>query len=168
MLLLIVGCDSPAQKEANYFKRGVALYEQGEDAKAMLEFRNVLRLNPKNADALYHVGLIQERAQQLPQAFRMFQAATAEKPDLLPAQIKLGTLALAGNELAVAEQAADAIEKLQPDNPDGLAIRAATMLRKGDLQRALDTAERATDRRAGARECRRGESRCAERPQAPR
>ena len=57
---------------------------------------------------------------------------------MMPAQIKLGTLALAGNELAVAEQAADAIEKVQPDNPDGLAIRAATMLRRGDLQRAMD------------------------------
>ena len=143
LIVIVGGCDSPEEKEANFFKRGVALYEKGEDAKAMVEFRNVLRLNPKNADALYHAGLIHERAQQLPEAYRAFQAATAEKPDLLPAQVKLGTLALAGNELAVAEQAANAIEKLQTDNPDGLALRAATMLRKGDLQRAMDTARKA-------------------------
>jgi hypothetical protein len=38
-----------------------------------------------------------------------------------------------GGQLEVVKKAAAAIEQVQADNPDGLAIRGAVMLRKGDL-----------------------------------
>ena len=143
LVLALGACNSPEAKEAKYLAHAKELYQTGDDAKAMVELRNVLRLNPKNAEALYTVGLIHERGNRMPQAYAAYQAATAEKPDLLPAQAKLGALALMGGEVDVAEKAADAIEKLQPDNPDGLAIRGAVMLRQGDLERAAEQARTA-------------------------
>lgn len=141
--LLLAACDSPEEKAAKHLERGIAYFDAGDDARAMVELRNVLRLQPKNAEALYLVGRISERAEQLPQAYEAYRAALAEKPDLIDAHTRFGTLALVRNDLDAAERAADAIEKLQPDNPDGLAIRGAVMLRRGDLERALDTARQA-------------------------
>jgi tetratricopeptide (TPR) repeat protein len=143
LIVALTACDSPEQKEAKYLAHAKELYQQGDDAKAMVELRNVLRLNPKNAEALYTAGLIHERGNRMPQAYAAYQAATAEKPDMVAAQAKLGALALMGGNVDVAEKAADAIEKVQAGNPDGLAIRGAVMLRKGDLERAAEQAREA-------------------------
>src|SRR3954469_12704655 len=83
LVLMLTACDSPEQKEAKYLAHAKELYQQGDDARAMVELRNVLRLNPKNADALYTAGLIHERGNRVPQAYAAYQAATAEKPDML-------------------------------------------------------------------------------------
>ena len=110
----------------------------------MLEFRNVLRLNPKNADALYHVGLIQERADRRSEAYQAYQAAVAERPKFVEAQYHMGIfVALRADDLVVAERAAEAIEQVEPASPDGLALQSAVMLRQGDVQRAKDVAEEA-------------------------
>jgi cellulose synthase operon protein C len=93
-VLAAAACDTPEEKEARHLATGIEFAEAGDDAKAMVEFRNVLRLNAKNADALYQVGLIHERAERWVQAFNAFQAATAERPGDIDANMKIGTLAL--------------------------------------------------------------------------
>jgi tetratricopeptide (TPR) repeat protein len=147
--LLVVGlvaCGSPEEKQAQHLERGIAFYSEGNDAKAMVELRNVLRINPKHAEAIYHVGLIHERARRWAEAFGAYQAAAVEKPDFLPAQVKRGTLALLGNSPEIAAEAAAAIEKASPGNPDGLALRGALALRQGETQQALDYARQALAR----------------------
>ena len=146
LVLGLVACGSPEEKQAQHLERGRAFYDQGNDAKAMIELRNVLRINPKNAEAIYYVGLIHERARRWTEAFGAYQAAATEKPDFLPAQVKRGTLALLGNNLEIAAEAADAIEKASPGNPEGLALRGALALRQGDTQQALDYAKQALAR----------------------
>jgi tetratricopeptide (TPR) repeat protein len=145
-LLALAACDSPEEKEVKHLERGIAFFEEGRNPKAMIEFRNVLRLNPKNADAIYHVGLIHERAQRWQQAFAAFQAAANERPDMVKAHVKLATLALTSNELSIAETAAAAIEKLDPQHPDALAIRGAIALREDRTQDALELARAALAR----------------------
>jgi len=140
LLLPLLACEAPEEKAATHYERGVALYEEGEDAKAMVEFRNVLRLDPKNADAIYRTGLIHERAGRLAEAYGAFRQAVEERPGLVAAQVKLGSLALAGNELEAAAAAA-AIEKAEPGNLDGMTLKAALALRNGETQAALDLAQ---------------------------
>ena len=139
LLLPLLACEAPEKKAATQYERGVALYEEGEDAKAMVEFPNVLRLDPKNADAIYRTGLIHERAGRLAEAYGAFRQAVEERPGLVAAQVKLGSLALAGNELEAAAAAA-AIEKAEPGNLDGMTLKAALALRNGETQAALDLA----------------------------
>jgi cellulose synthase operon protein C len=94
MAIALAACDSAEDRETRHLSRGIEYAEAADDAKAMVEFRNVLRLNAKNADALYQVGLIHERAERWVQAFNAFQAATAERPGDIDANMKIGTLAL--------------------------------------------------------------------------
>ena len=142
---LVAGCDSPEEKAARHLERGIALLEEGSDAKAMVELQNVLRLDPKNADALHHAGMIHERAGRLPQAYAAYQQAANERPGFVAANANLGALALAGGELDAAARAAEAIEGTEPGNPDALAIRGSIALRRGDTQAALDLASRALE-----------------------
>jgi cellulose synthase operon protein C len=140
-VLAAAACDTPEEKEARHLATGIEFAEAGDDAKAMVEFRNVLRLNAKNADALYQVGLIHERAERWVQAFNAFQAAAAERPGDIDANMKIGTLALISNEVAIAEKAAADILAVHPGNPDAEVLDAAVMLRRGDLERAQALAE---------------------------
>jgi cellulose synthase operon protein C len=142
-LLALVGCGSPEEKEARHLERGIAYYDEGNDAKALIEFRNVLRLNPKNVQAVYYAGRIHERAQRWSQAFAAYQAAVADKPDFIEAHVQLGKLALLAEELQLARTTGEAITRIDPDHPDGLAILGAVALRQGETQQALDLAKRA-------------------------
>lgn len=147
--LLLAACDSPEQKAAKAYERAVAYYEAGDDARAMVELRNVLRLQPKNAEAIYHVGLILERGEKYLDAYQAFQAAVGEKPDFVAAQYRYGRLALRGGEVEVAERAVQAIEQSAPESVDGLALRAALMLQQGDVQRAKELAQSVLERSPG-------------------
>jgi cellulose synthase operon protein C len=140
-VLALVACDTPEEKEAKHLARGIEFSGTGDDAKAMVEFRNVLRLNAKNADALHQVGLIHERAERWVQAFNAFQAAVAERPGDIDANMRIGALALMSSEVAIAEKAAANILAVHPGNPDAEVLDAAVMLRRGDLERAQTVAE---------------------------
>lgn len=142
-LTLLAACGPAVEKEAAHLERAIAFYDENNDGKALVELRNVLQLNPRNAQALFYLGRVHERAQRWPQAYSAFVAATTEKPDLIPAQVKLGTLALMDGNLDAAEKAGGAIERVAPGQPDGLALTGAVMLRRGDLQRAQEVAEAA-------------------------
>jgi tetratricopeptide (TPR) repeat protein len=143
--VLVAACSSPEEREARYLERGISLFEAGDDTSAMVELRNVLQLNPKNVEALYHVARIHERADRLPEAAAAYQDVVTEQPDFVPAQARLGALALVFGDLETAAAAAQQIEAVEPDNPDGLAIRGSLALRRGDTQGALDLAHAALE-----------------------
>ena len=147
LLLGLAACGSPEEKQAEHLERSVAFYNEGNDAKAMIELRNVLRINPKNVEAIYYVGLVHERADRWNEAFGAFQAAVNEKPDYLPAQIKLGTLALLSEQLDLAAKVADDVNKIAPGNPESLALQGAVALRRGQTQQALDLAQEALSKK---------------------
>lgn len=142
------GCESPEEKEARSFAQAVSLYELGDDAKAMVELKNVLQINPKNVEAIYYAGLIQKRTRQIDRAIEAFYQATLERPTFVEAQHELGSLALGRGGVDVAAEAADAILGVDADHPDGLALAAAVALSEGKLDQAAELAQRALEQEA--------------------
>jgi tetratricopeptide (TPR) repeat protein len=72
-----------SNKEARY-DRGVALFELCRLAEARRAFERVVADDPGDADALYHLALIDERDGHESDAARHFAAATAALPDTYP------------------------------------------------------------------------------------
>ena len=105
----------------------------------------MLRLNPKNAEAMYHAGRAHERAGRLAQAYAAYEQAVTERPALVAAHARLGAIALAGGDLERAATAAEAIEKVVSGNASARAIQGSLALRRGDTQAALDLAQRALE-----------------------
>jgi cellulose synthase operon protein C len=140
LVLLVAACDSPEEKEAKHLARGIEFAEAGDPSRAMVELQNALRLNPKNAEAYYQIGLIHERAERWVQAFNAFETATAEQPDHVAAWVKYGTLALMGGDLAAVEKAVEALAVVAPDDPDALTLDAALMAQRNDTERARQLA----------------------------
>lgn len=145
LAVLVGACSSPEEQEAEHLARGIELLEAGDNGRALVEFRNVLRLNPKNAQAMYHAAQVHERAGRLAQAYAAYEQAVGERPGFVAAHARLGAIALADGNLERAAAAAEAIEKVEPTNPSALAIRGSLALRRGDSQAALELAGRALE-----------------------
>lgn len=145
LLLGLAACSSPEEREADHFARGMELMAEGQTEKAIVEFRNVLELNPKNARAIYQLGLINERAGEPERAIETYLQATLEQPDFVPAHLKAGELGLILGDLQTARESAAAVERLAPEDPEGLALRGALALQAGNPEAALELARQALD-----------------------
>ncbi|MEO1091315.1 MAG: tetratricopeptide repeat protein [Pseudomonadota bacterium] len=132
LALLVAACSSPEELEADYLESGLELLAEGETAKATLSFRNVLRINPNNAEALLALGRIAESQQNLPHAYNNYQAASDADPELIEAHNAYAVLALTANELEIVEGAIAKIEAVATPHADAEALRAAVALRRGD------------------------------------
>jgi predicted Zn-dependent protease len=136
LALSLAACGSPEERAADHLGEATSFLAAGNDAKAMVEVKNALQLAPKNAHALFLLGQLHERAQRWPHAFAAYQAAVAEDPGLVAAQVKLGNLAILSGDVELAAKTAAAILKAEPANLDGRTLEAAVALRRGGLDEA--------------------------------
>jgi len=79
-LLWLGGCDSPKDLEAKYIANGKALYEGGDMAKAAVEFKNALQIQPASLESQYYLGLIAEKQTKFDAAAAAFQKVADADP----------------------------------------------------------------------------------------
>jgi tetratricopeptide (TPR) repeat protein len=142
--VLIAGCGGKEERKATYLERGKTFMEEENFEKARVEFRNVLQIDPKEADAFYHIGQLDERDQEWMRAFGNYTKAIELDPTLVGARIKLGRFYAMqasaenarNNPEAEAEAIGNAFEqieevlKLEPANLDVLVIKAGLEAQK--------------------------------------
>ena len=95
IITLVAGCGSPETKKLKFFDRGKALYEQGEFAKAGLEFKNSLQIDPKFPDGWYWLGRVELKKGNFKAALGHFSKTVKLDPDHLDAHLELAKLWLA-------------------------------------------------------------------------
>ncbi len=117
--------------------RGVTLQQRGDTAGAIAEYQQVLKRNPRSAEAHNWLGVAYMQKNQLAAAAAEFRAAIKLKPDLVRAYNNLGsTLAQAG-DLEDGIAAFEAGLKQAP-NDLPLHLNLGTALRtKGDADGAI-------------------------------
>ncbi|MCU7944118.1 MAG: tetratricopeptide repeat protein [Candidatus Thiodiazotropha sp. (ex Cardiolucina cf. quadrata)] len=110
----------------------MTLYNQGNYTKARLEFKNVLQIDPKDANAYYMFGRIEEKDENWTKAYALYLRATELDPIHVDAQVHLGTIfALAGeNEKALA--AVDAAMNVKPDDPSAMVLKGFIRAKMGE------------------------------------
>ena len=93
-------------------------HRAGRHAKAEPGFRQVLDIEPRNADALYCLGQIMAQRGEHAAAIGMFRTLLADRPDIYKAWVRLGRSLRAQGELAEAVDAlCEGIER-EPANAD--------------------------------------------------
>jgi pentatricopeptide repeat protein len=135
-LLFLAACDSPKEKEAKYLASGKTLFESGDLVKARLQFKNVLQINPVNADAEYYLGLIAEKQGDLSNASIAFKKAADAAPNNFDANLKAAQLSLMGGDADAAASYAERLRTIKPDRPEGHTVGAAVLLMQNQLPAA--------------------------------
>lgn len=139
----VAGCSTPEAKVENYNKRGQALLQKGDLAKARLEFLNALQINPSAVPPMYGLGVIAERNRDWIAAYQTFMKVVELDPAHLDAQVKVGKLQVASGQLDKALETSATALTLNAEHPDVLGLRAAVFLKLNDHAAAVASATKA-------------------------
>src|SRR3989304_3433147 len=93
VFIILSGCSQEAKKE-RHWKRGESYFTENRFKEAIIEYKNVLQIDPKNANARYKLGLAFLRTGELREAFSELSKSVELDQDLIDARLHLGNLYL--------------------------------------------------------------------------
>ena len=136
LMVLLAACDSVEERVENHYQRGLDLLEDGAPDKAILEFRNALKLNEDHVPSHFELGKIQEAKGNIRPAFRRFTTVVNLEPNHVAARKKTTRYFLLVGQVEDAEEELAAALRFAPDDAEVHALEGAIALKKGDLERA--------------------------------
>ena len=143
LFVLCVGCASKEEKESKHLERARKYVEKSEFKKAVIEFRNVVQLNPENDAVHYELGETYLKLQQGREAYQSFSRAVSLNPENMKAQLKMGQILLLGKKTEEAKKRAELVLENSPDSIEALAVLSGVQVYENDLDSAVKTLEKA-------------------------
>jgi Flp pilus assembly protein TadD len=141
--ILITGCGGAKTRLASHIKRGQEYLQSGNLAKASIEFRNAMQIDPKDAQARLMAAETAVKMGQPRGAYGLLQSVVQDHPDNDVARTALGRLLVsAGDAKQGLEVIKPALERL-PNDAALLAIRSAAEAVLKDPAGARADADRA-------------------------
>lgn len=117
----LAACDSADERAAGHFQTAMELLEAGEDARANVEFRNVVQLQPDNVEARYQIAAFARSQNNIRGAVGQYRGVIELEPGHVRARRELAEIMLIANAL---EEASRNIEVAFTNAPDDVQVRA--------------------------------------------
>jgi len=145
LAILLISCFScartPQQQAARFLARGKARMEKKEYSAAILDLKNVARLQPNDAEGFYQLGLAYLSSGNLRSAYGSLVHATELNPNHTEAQLKIAEMLSSTRDanaglLENAEKRAETILSVTPDNADALTALGFAEFRLGKKEDA--------------------------------
>jgi len=136
--LALAGCQSQEDKLAEHKARGEQYMEDGQVSEAIIEYKNVLQIDPNDAEAHYELAKAYLIQNDLPKGFWELRETARLDPTNLDAKLQYGQLARAGGELEEALQQAEDVIAAEPE-------RAPAWVLKGQVLERMDRIEEAEE-----------------------
>jgi cellulose synthase operon protein C len=142
-IAFIAACSSPEERAQAHHERGAEYLQDGDHTRAMLEFRNAVKLDERHSEAWFGIALVEEQNQNWRAVANALQHVIELDTGHVEARMKLARLHLAGGDIEKALELANAANQLKPDDSEILALTGAVLLRLNDRAGATSNAERA-------------------------
>src|SRR2546430_1959540 len=124
-VIAVCGCwRSPEARKDRYLKRGDAYFTQERYHDAILEYLNLLRMEPTNVHAIKNLGIAHYELGELGQAYQFLLRAEQLDGGDTAVHLKLATIYLAGRKLGEARDEANLVLQKEPENLDALILFA--------------------------------------------
>ena len=132
-LALLSGCKTAEEKAETHYEDGLELIEAGDVDRALVEFRNVFRLNPAHREARRaYAEAVLGRGDEA-EAYGQYLRLVEQYPDDAPARLALAEIAVARQDWDEAERHVPRAVRLNPDAPRARAA-AATLAYRDALE----------------------------------
>ncbi|MBI2526659.1 MAG: tetratricopeptide repeat protein [Candidatus Rokubacteria bacterium] len=144
VVALAGGCArSPEARKARHLERGERYAKAEKYRDAIIEFRNVLRIDSANAQAIRQLGLAHFQLGEMGQAFRFLLRAQELEPDQLEVRLKLASIYLLGGKPDEARAQAEIVLERQPKNLEALVLAAGAASTPEGVEAAIRRLEAA-------------------------
>ncbi|MGD9189270.1 MAG: tetratricopeptide repeat protein [Desulfobacteraceae bacterium] len=124
-LFLWTGCASEEEKMASHFKKGVAYFEKEEYGAAVIELRNVIKLNPEYIAAYLKLGEAYIRLGKYQLAYQQYSSVVGLDPSNIPGLFKLALFDLHSAKYDKARAHLNVVLAHKPNHLDALYALAA-------------------------------------------
>jgi len=144
-LLALSACDSAEERAEKYYKSGMALLEAGDVDRALVELRNVFKLNGRHNEARLAYARIQRERGALQDSYSQYLLVVEQYPDTLEARVALAEMAIESGNWEEAERHGRAAQTAAPTEASVLAVAAALDYREAVLAKDSAAASAAAD-----------------------
>lgn len=141
----IVSCGGAEERKAKYLEKGKVYLQEKNYDKAKIEFKNVIQIDPKFADAYFYMGQLEERKSEIRKAVGLYKKAIELDPNHLLAKIKLSRIyVMAGTDETIKEAKIllDEIKKSGNETAEAEVIKATLEYKTGATHQAIKDLER--------------------------
>src|SRR6516225_4711175 len=140
-LALLVG--SCRKKSTSELVQNAANYmAAGEYGKAIIEYKNALKVEPRSPELQYKLGDAYSRNGQWQEAFLCFRKAVDLRPDYALAQLTLGSFYLAAKQYNDVTKAAQVVLAKDPENADANILLAEVYATNKNIPEAITVLEK--------------------------
>ncbi len=137
------GCKkSPHEKEAAFLARGETLVAAKQYPRAILEFKNAMRVMPRDAEPYYQLGIAYLDGGDTLDAFRAFHRATELDPKHSRAQLKVAELLSLTRKSNLLQDAESRLGNVLAASPNDEEATNALAITEFQLGKKEDAAER--------------------------
>jgi tetratricopeptide (TPR) repeat protein len=143
LALMISGCSDANAAKQRSLANGDKLAAEGQLGKAIAEYRNALRRDPRFGEARWKLAEAYFTQGNTTAAFREYMRAADLLPDDVKVQLKAATFLLAAKRFEDARTRADNALKKEPKNVEALIVRATAMAGLKDIPGAIQEIEEA-------------------------
>lgn len=148
-LLLLSACQGSDEQAEEYYRSGLELLEEGDPARAAVEFRNVFRYDGEHKEARWHLARILVNEGNVGEGYGQYLRLAEQYPEDAEIRYVLADLALEGNNWDEAERHGRIALELDPDAPRAADITVALNYRQAILDEDSEArAARAAEARA--------------------
>ncbi|MEK9141523.1 MAG: tetratricopeptide repeat protein, partial [Nitrospirota bacterium] len=138
----LTACGGPEERKAKYLARANEYIEAANYPKARVALRNVLKIDPKDAEAYYLFAQVEEKEKNWRNAVQLYQEAVRLVPDHAAARITLAKYYLEARLTDHVVDAADTVLKSNPRHPQASALKiAAQAVTEAAIPSAIPKAE---------------------------
>ncbi len=131
-----LGCADDADRVAKFMENGERYVAEGKHEEAVIEFKNVLQIEPENAAAHEALSLAYLETEKPREAYWEMSETVRLDPQNVEARLRYGTISSAIGEHDLALEQAEAVLAIDAQNAAALILRAQAREAKEDLEGA--------------------------------
>jgi len=128
-VLVLAACQDDAERLAQHRKRAEAYLEEGKHAEAIIEFKNMLQMDPNLADAHHGLAKALIGEKKVRQAYWELEETVRLDPGNLDARLEYGQFLLFGKDSEIEKALAQAEEVLavEPERASAWVLKARAL-----------------------------------------